>query len=121
MERVMNIITIPRHGVPDSLEGINEALEGVTLKMLAAGETIHVRTQNNDYRILLLDPETSRALVQGGPFFAEPTEATVSGSTFGGSMIKLGWIGPGLCMEISAHGHLITTSPVASLHVGRVK
>jgi len=47
-------------------------------------------------------------------------EATVSGSTFGGCMLKLGWLGVGLRMEIYANGQRTVTSPVQSLRVERV-
>jgi len=53
-----------------------------------AFSTIYVRTHNSEYEIFLLDPESGRALVQGGRYFAETLEATVCGSTFGGCMLK---------------------------------
>jgi hypothetical protein len=71
---------------------------------LEACDTIHVRTRNSDYEIFLLDPKSGRALVRGGEYFAEPVEATVSGSSFGGCMLKMGWIGVGLRMEINVNG-----------------
>jgi len=78
---------------------------------------IHVRTRNSDYEIFMLDPKSGRALVRGGEYFAEPVEATVSGSTFGGCMIKMGWLGVGLRMEIYVNGQRTVTSPVQSLCV----
>ena len=45
---------------------------------------------------------------------------TVSGSTFGGCMIKIGWLGVGLRMEIYANGQRTITSPVKSLMVEHV-
>jgi hypothetical protein len=47
-------------------------------------------------------------------------EATVSGSTFGGCMLKAGWLGVGLRMEVSVNGRRTVTSPVKSLRVERV-
>ena len=44
-------------------------------------------------------------------------EATVSGSTFGGCMLKIGFLGVGLRMEICAGGQRIVTSPVKSLRI----
>jgi hypothetical protein len=95
-------------------------LEGVTLMALEACDTVNVRTRNSDYEIFLLDPKSGRALVRGGEYFAEPVEATVSGSTFGGCMLKAGWLGVGLRMEIYANGQRTVTSPVQSLRVERV-
>jgi hypothetical protein len=47
-------------------------------------------------------------------------EATVSGSTFGGCMLKAGWLGVGLRMEIYVNGQRTVTSPVQSLHIDHV-
>jgi len=105
------------------LEGITEispTLDGVTLMTLEACDVIRARTRNSVYEILLLDPKTGRALAQGGKYFAEPMEVTVSGSTFGGCILKRGWLGVGLRMEIYANGRRTVTSPLQSLRVERV-
>jgi hypothetical protein len=78
-----------------------------------------VRTRNSAYEIFLLHPNSGRAIVRGGEYFAEPVEATVSGSTFGGCMLKAGWLGVGLRMEIYVNGQRTVTSPVQSLRVER--
>ncbi|MBX3279449.1 MAG: hypothetical protein KF868_15710 [Acidobacteria bacterium] len=108
--------TIPRYC---SLDGFAElsANEGFAIRTLAPFDTIRLRTLNSDYYIFLVEPETGKALVQGGRFFAEPIEAVVSGSTFGGCMLKMGWIGVGLRVEICYNGQRIVTSPVQSLQV----
>jgi len=109
--------TVPRYCDLDGVSEISPLLEGVTLTALEACDTIHVRTRNSDYEIFLLDPKSGRALVRGGEYFAEPVEATVSGSTFGGCMLKAGWLGVGLRMEIYVNGQRTVTSPVQSLRV----
>jgi DnaK suppressor protein len=101
----------------DHLIEINSSLAGVELETLAPFDTIWVRTLNSDYRIFLLDPKTGRALVEGGPYFVEPMEATVSGSTFGGSALEIRWIGIGLRIEMWVDGKFISTSPVQSFRV----
>jgi hypothetical protein len=111
---------IPRYCDLDGVSEISPLLEGVTLMTLKSCDTIHVRTRNSDYEIFMLDPESALALVRGGEYFAEPVEATVSGSTFGGCMLKMGWLGVGLRMEIYANGQRTVTSPVQSLRVERV-
>jgi hypothetical protein len=111
---------LPRYCDLDGVSEISPLLEGVTLMTLKACDTIHVRTRNSEYEIFLLDPESARALVRGGEYFAEPVEATVSGSTFGGCMLKMGWLGIGLRMEIYANGQRTVTSPVQSLSVKSV-
>ncbi len=112
--------TVPRYCTLDGVTEISPLLEGVTLMALKACDTIHVRTRNSDYEIFMLDPKSGRALVQGGKYVAEPVEATVSGSTFGGCMLKAGWLGVGLRMEIYMNGQRIVTSPVQSLRIERV-
>src|SRR5262245_55363166 len=111
---------MPRYCDLDGVIEISPLLEGVTLMTLKACDTIHVRTRNSDYEIFMLDPRSGRALVRGGEYFAEPVEGTVSGSTFGGCMLKMGWLGVVLGMEIYANGQRTITSPVNSLRVERV-
>jgi hypothetical protein len=112
--------TVPRYCDLDGVIEISPLLEGLTLMALDACDTIHVRTRNSDYEIFLLDPKSGRAIVRGGECFTEPVEATVSGSTFGGCMLKAGWLGVGLRMEIYVNGQRTVTSPVQSLRVERV-
>lgn len=106
---------IPRYCSLDGFTELSSSLEGVALRNLTQFDTVCARTHNNDYYIFLLEPETGKALIQGGRYFAEPVEATVSGSTFGGCMLKIGWLGVGLRIEICAEGQRIVTSPVRSL------
>jgi hypothetical protein len=109
--------TMPQYCTLDETIEIGDELEGVMLKTLKPCDTIHVRTCNSDYDIFLLEPESGRALVYGGEYFAQPVETTVNGSTFGGCMLKLGWLGVGLRMEFYANGRCIVTSPVQELCV----
>ena len=108
---------IPRYCSLDGFTELSSLPEGVALRTLAPFDLVCARTHNNDYYIFLLDPETGKAYVQGGRYFSSPVEATVSGSTFGGCMLKMGWLGVGLRIEICADGQRIVTSPVKSLHV----
>ena len=108
---------MPRYCALDGIAEMSLSLEGVSLTALKACDAIRVRTRNSDYEILLLDPISGRALVRGGECFAEPVEAIVSGSSFGGCMLKMGWLGVGLRMEFYANGQRTVTSPVQSLYV----
>jgi hypothetical protein len=107
---------LPKRKIEDVSE-INDLLEGVSLEELKPCDTIHARTRNSDYEIFLLDPESGHAIVRGGKYFEEPMEATVCGSNFGGTMLKLGWLGLGLRMELCFNGHRIATSPIRELRV----
>ena len=55
--------------------------------------------------------------MQGGAFFTARTRACLSGSSFGSSCLKLGWIGVGLRMEFHEDDQWIITSHVWSIAV----
>ena len=93
------------------------AKPGVALARLEPWSRLVVRTHNTAYHITVLEPCESRVLVQGGRYFAEATEAVLFGSSFGGNLLKVRWIGCGMRMEISANDRKIVTSPVRSVEV----
>lgn len=104
-----------------SLEGLKEispSLQGVELATLERFDTIIFRTANTLYRMFLLDPETGRALLEGGLQIPEPVEVMVVGSS-GGSIQRTGWIGVGLRVEAWVNDSYLRTSPVQSLCVER--
>jgi hypothetical protein len=108
---------IPRCGSLEDLTNISRSLKGVDVATLAPFDTIVVRTVNSNYRMFLLDPETGRALLDGGRQITEAVEGRVIGSSFGGSILRTGWIGVGLRMEACVDDKYIRTSPVQSLCV----
>ena len=89
----------------------------VMLSSLNAFDTILLRTHNSDYRMLLLDPETGRALVEGGACLSEPSEALLRGSAVPGSLFKSGVICVGCRLEIWIDERAIITSPIRSIHI----
>jgi hypothetical protein len=93
------------------------ASEGVNIREMEPLTTLLVQTTNSLYRIIPLEAGRSRIMVQGGPFFPDFVEAHLAGSTFGGSSLKLHWIGGGLQMEINSGGERFITSPVRSLWI----
>ena len=76
-----------------------------------------VRTQNSVYQIVVVQPRRKAVLVRGGPFFPQATRAVLSGSNFGGSMLKVAWVGIGLHMEFHAEDQWVITSRVQSITV----
>jgi hypothetical protein len=58
--------------------------------------------------------------VTGGRLFPESTEVRLEGSTAGGSVLKIGWIGTGLRLEMSMGRQRITTSRVESVIIENV-
>ena len=89
----------------------------VILESLKPFDTILLRTYNSDYRILLLDPETGRALVEGGTCLAEPSEALLRGSAAPGSPLKSGVICVGCRLEMWLDERALITSPIRSVHI----
>jgi len=73
---------------------------GVHLRDVLPGTVLEVRTLNRAYRLQY--EGMGKALISGHPVFCpEPVLVTIQGSTWGGSMIKQGYIGRGMCLEFS--------------------
>jgi hypothetical protein len=89
----------------------------IRLDSLQPFDTILLRTYNSDYRILLLDPKTGRALVEGGDYIVEPTEAVVCGSALVGDEFKPGTISVGCRLEVWIGERVLLTSPVKTVCV----
>jgi hypothetical protein len=89
----------------------------VTIESLQPFDTILLQTYNSDYRILLLDPKTGRALVEGGDYIVEPTEALVCGSAVVGDEFKPGTISVGCRLEVCIGERVLLTSPVKTVCV----
>ena len=87
------------------------------LKTLNPFDTILLRTLNSEYRLLLLDPKTGRALVEGGDYLVEPSEALVKGSAVPGYALKPGAISIGSRLEMWINERALLTSPINSVQV----
>ena len=111
---------VPQHRTLDGIVKAVSRTEGVGLTDVDALTTLVVRTDNSVYQITILQPYTREVLVQGGAFFPERTRACLNGSSFGGSCIKLGWVGMGLHMEFHFDDQWIITSHVRSITVEQV-
>jgi len=98
-------------------KAVSEATKVIKLADLEPNYTLVVVTQDEaEYDITVLEPQTGLVRVKGG-LFTEPTECKLSGSTFGGSMIWMGRIAIGMCIEFfmrssTVDGGTITTPPV---------
>lgn len=96
----------------------NEAkVDNVALESLNPFDTILLRTYNSDYRLLVLDPTTGRALVEGGDYLVEPNEALVRGSAIPGAEFKGGLICVGSRLEIWVDERVLLTSTIKSIHI----
>ena len=100
--------TIPRR---------TRAVMGVDVRKLQAETEVVVDTSNSHYRFVMLDDGGSRALVYGGRYSGRAAEGRIEGSTLGGTLLWLGWIGVGLSIELSVQGKRLDTSRVRSITV----
>src|SRR4029434_5274541 len=89
---------------------------GLTITGLEPGVTLAVKTRRSCYRITILDGAQRVVAVDGG-IFPETTVVTLSGATFGGSALKVGWIAEGLRREFCDGTRRITSSPVESVEI----
>jgi hypothetical protein len=106
-------VLMPRAATLDGFSTDASEAEGLHLSDLEPLTTVVVRTCNSVYRIIV--SERTLVRVQGGRYFPDMTSAHLNGSSAGGSLLKVAWIGVGLCMEISAGGQRIVTSPVRAI------
>jgi hypothetical protein len=88
-------------------------VQSVRLRQLRPLTTLLVWTRNSLYRLVVTDG--CNIYVQGGTFFPEPTSAHLDGASVGGSLLRVGWIGVGLPMEIRAGARRIVTSPIRAI------
>src|SRR5881296_33714 len=101
---------VNRHLVQSQIEG------GVRVEDLVPGSRLQVKTQNTCYRILILFG--AMALITGHPLFCpRPVLITIHGSTWGGSMLKVRFIGRGMHLEFQhpAYGRPILTSRILEI------
>lgn len=105
-------------GHPNLSNEINAAIlksdidGGVRWTEVEVGRTARIRTKNTIY---VLEKREDGTYISGNPKYClEPTKATISGSTWGGSMIKVGWVGVGMHLEFwtKEHPYVITTSEI---------
>lgn len=90
---------------------------GIDVHKLAIGIKMLVRTQNSLYRIEKCE---DGVIVEGGKYFPQPIKTRFLGSNFGGSMLKIGWIGFAMSMEFVSPidpARVVHTSPVCTAKI----
>ena len=95
----------------------DESDSEIILERLNSFDTILLHTHNSDYRILLLDPGTGRALVEGGSYLPEPSEGLVKGSALPGSAFNGGALCVGGRLEMWVDEKVLLTSPIKTVEV----
>lgn len=103
-----------------TLTGFTEAtsdLRGLHLASLSALTKLSVRTRNTNYQLTVVEPSDWKVLVKGGRFFPQETLAFLCGSGYGGTLLKVAWIGLGMRCEISNENQRVVTSPVVDFEI----
>jgi hypothetical protein len=96
-----NLMFIPHPNLSDEVNRniVHSEIEGgVLLSALPPSTVLQIDTQNHRYTAVILGG--SEALLSGHPEFCpEPVVVAISGSTWGGSMLKQRFIGRGMHLE----------------------
>ena len=91
----------PHPSLSDEVNGniVQSEIEGgVWLDELPQGSVLEVETQNHWYTIVIR--ERGQELISGHPQYCpDPVPVRIEGSTWGGSMLKLRFIGRGMYLE----------------------
>ena len=83
---------VNRNIVQSEIEG------GMFLDGLQPATVLHIQTRHHCYTAIVLGG--SQALISGHPTYCpQPVRVAISGSTWGGSMIKLHFVGRGMQLE----------------------
>ena len=106
---------IPHPNLSDKVNNnivCSEIEGGVYLNHIATNTQIEVETQNRRYTLWVR--ENGEVLIWGHPVYCPaPTRVRISGSNWGGSMLKAGFIGRGMHMEFRHPEHqTVVTSRV---------
>lgn len=89
---------------------------GLRLGTLSEGSRVLVETVNRRYEIRV---RGGRTWISGHPEFCPlPVPVRVRGSNWGGSMLKLAYLGLGMHMEFQHPEHAtVTTSRIVAIHL----
>ena len=91
--------------------------EGLQVGSVPDFTKIVVQTRNTTYELTVIDSGAREILIRGGRFFPALTEARLTGSSLGGSFLKVGGIYTGFNMEVLAAGTTVVTTPVKSIQI----
>ena len=88
---------------------------GVYLDDLSEGEVLEVQTQNHEYTIVV--GRQDKDLISGHPLYCpDPVSVRIEGSTWGGTMLKVRFVGRGMHLEFQHPTyHTVVTSPIVDI------
>ena len=107
---------LPNYRTLEGFSAESNDTTGLAIHTVDEGSTITVKTRHSRYRLVVLDRRQHLVCAEGG-IFTEPTVVRISGATFGGSTLKVGWILEGLRVEFGIGPKQIVSSPVQSVVV----
>jgi hypothetical protein len=102
---------VNRHIVQSEIEG------GVFLSQLPPQTILQIQTQHHCYTAVFLGD--NQALIWGHPEFCpRPVPVAIAGSTWGGTMLKVRFVGRGMRLEFHhpAYRTPIVTSPIQEIN-----
>ena len=108
-QRIMTCfrLFLPHENLSDEVnrELVQSEIEGgVRLQDLEPGSMLRMHTENTCYEIIVLHGGSS--YLSGHPLYCpQPVLVTIAGSTWGGSMLKLHFIGRGMHLEFRHPGY----------------
>jgi hypothetical protein len=111
------VVGVPRHRTLTGFAVEAGCDEGVEIESLEPGTTLTVQTLNTQYHLTVLNGARGEVLAEGGHHFPEATTAVLQGSTAGASLLKAGWITPGLHLELRVGPRLVITSRVREVTI----
>jgi hypothetical protein len=99
----------------------NQDIDGILLSSLPSNTIIVVKTKSSNYEITYTSP--LQIFIKGGTLpnsgirYPEPVEIEVLGSSWGGSMLKLDWIGKNMCLNFidKTNNKTVVTSLIQDL------
>lgn len=93
----------------------SEADGGLWLENVPVGKQVLIQTENTLYT--LEHPSEDGWLISGHPKYCPtPASCSISGSTWGGSMLKMGFVGVGMHLEFHVEGFSrLTTSQIKTV------
>ncbi len=111
---------MPHPNFADDVNGniVQSEIEGgVFLEGLPPDTVLQIDTQNHSYTALLLGE--GRALLSGHPEYCpQPVQVNIAGSTWGGSMLKVRFIGRGMHLEFHHPGY---STPIVTSRIQEIR
>jgi hypothetical protein len=99
-----------------------EETQGLNLSVLKTGTKLYVETRNSFYELRIVEGKQVEIFGgtrhDGSTRYAKPTNVIFHGSTWGGSSIKVDWLGIDMHMEFGVDGRkTLTTSGVKRIEI----